>query len=178
MDRAGIVADQLTPESALTRDAVKDYHRTPVAVQIYIFVAGLFYLVFGVLGLFPAFLYPPPARPEYMQVGIINARYGYLLDFLPTNLPHDIVFILLGVPAILASLFYGSSRFFARVIFVMTAMATMAGLLPWVDHLFGLMPLFSWNIPLHAVACVTAWYFGFIYPIDRRDRALDRHIGR
>jgi len=136
-----------------------------MCTQLYTFGAGLFYLTLGILGLFPRFVYAPPARPEYMRLLLVNADYGYLLDFLPTNLTHDVLYILIGVPAILASVFYPTARLYCKGLFAIAAMMTIAGIIPLLDQVFGLMPLFAWNIPLNAVVAVTAWYFGFIDPI-------------
>src|SRR2546423_1601695 len=142
--------------------------------QVFSFIAGLYYLVFGILGLLPALLWPPPARPEYQADTLITSDYGYLLDFLPTNFPHNVLYILVGVIGILAGLFYGSSKVYARTLFGLATILVLLGAMPLTDHLFGFMPLFQWNIPTHAIAAALAWYFGFIYPItaETERRAL------
>jgi hypothetical protein len=43
----------------------------------------------------------------------------------------------------------------------------VTGLLPFgIAQLFGLMPLFAWNIMLHSVTAMLLYYYGFIYPLD------------
>src|SRR5437667_11582069 len=96
-------------------------------IQLFSFIAGLYYLVFGILGLFPALLYPPPARPEFQPDTLMASNYGYLLNFLPANLPHNILYILIGVIGILASLFYASSKVYSRSLFALAILLVLLG---------------------------------------------------
>jgi hypothetical protein len=138
-------------------------------IQLFTFVAGLYYLIFGILGFFPFLIYPAPARPEFQQLALINFGYGYLLNFLPTNVLHNIVYVLIGVVGILAALFYELSRLYSRALFASAALAVILGVCPFtINQVFGLMPLFQWNIPTHTITAALAWYFGFIYPITPR----------
>jgi hypothetical protein len=44
---------------------------------------------------------------------------------------------------------------------------TIIGLLPLgISYLWGLVPLFDWNIMLHSVTAMLLYYYGFIYPLD------------
>lgn len=35
------------------------------------------------------------------------------------------------------------------------------------------MPLFIWNIMLHAVTAILAYYYGWVYPLDLGGRSME-----
>lgn len=135
--------------------------------RLFAVVAGSFYALLGILGLIPAFLWFPDDRLRFYDVHVI-AHYGFLFGWMPTNLIHNLLYIAVGGAGVLAALSFTSATWFSRGLLVLTANLTLLGLMPFgIDHLWGLMPLFSWNLMVHVVTATLAYYYGFIYPLDR-----------
>jgi hypothetical protein len=121
-------------------------------------VAGVIYLLVGILGLFGIFVVPPPADVPAMSV---HAGYGYLLGLFPVNVIHNIVHLGVGVWGLAAARNLDSARGFARGLAVFYGVLTVMGLVPGLNTVFGLIPIFGHDVWLHAVTAAVAAYFGF-----------------
>ena len=137
-----------------------------MSAKVCVFLTGLVYVFFGVAGLFPDLVYPPPPRIIYYQMPIVG-HWGYLFTWLPVNLPHDCLYIAIGGLGILASPLRATAILYARATFFLMILLVGIGFLPLgLSSLGGLMPLFDWNIMLHTVTAILLYYFGFVYPLD------------
>jgi len=137
-----------------------------MASKISALIIGFVYLFFGISGLFPSFLYLPPHRLRYFEMEMIG-RWGFLFGWLPSNLVHSIVYIILGAAGVLTCLSFAMAIRYCRGMFAITLLFTVLGFLPGgVSYLGGFMPLFSWNIMLHTVTTIAAYYYGWVYPLD------------
>ncbi len=137
-----------------------------MAVKICIFLTGLVYLFFGIAGLYPSLVYPPPPRLQFYDMTIIG-HWGFLFTWLPVNIVHDILYIVIGGAAIPAAIWRSTAILYARGLFFLMFGLTVIGFLPFgIDRLWGLIPLFDWNVMLHSVTAMLLFYYGFIYPID------------
>ena len=137
-----------------------------MAVKVCVFLTGLVYLFFGIAGLFPQFVFFPPPRLRFYDTPIVG-HWGFLFTWLPVNLIHDILYIITGAFAVLASPLRPAAIAYARGLFFLMVMLTFTGFLPFgFDDLWGLIPLFSWNVMLHSVTAMLLFYYGFIYPLD------------
>lgn len=138
-----------------------------MASKLCALVVGIVYAFFGIAGLFPRAIYLPPPRLKYDQMDIVG-HFGYLFTWLPTNPVHTALYILVGLGGIAAALTFFTATVYLRGVLLLTIGLTFMGLMPLgINHLFGLMPLFSWNVMLHAVTAMLVYYFGVIYPLDR-----------
>jgi hypothetical protein len=139
---------------------------TPMSAKVCVFFVGLVYVFFGVTGLCPSCVYPPPHQLAYYEMTIVG-RWGYLFGWLPVNLPHDLLYLLIGTVAVIASFFRPTTILYARGTFFLMILLVFTGLLPFgLARLGGLIPLFDWNIMLHSVTAILLYYFGFIHPLD------------
>jgi hypothetical protein len=137
-----------------------------MAVKVCVFLVGLVYLFFGIAGLFPQFVYFPPPRLQFYDMPMIG-QWGFLFTWLPVNLVHDIFYIIIGGLAVVMSPIRSAAILYARGIFFVMVMLTFAGFLPFgIAEIWGLIPLFAWNVMLHAVTAILLYYYGFIYPLD------------
>ncbi len=135
-------------------------------VKICVFLTGLVYLFFGICGFVPAFIYLPPPRLRYYDMHMIG-HWGFLFTWLAVNPVHNILYLIIGGGAILASPLRFTAIGYARGLFFVTFMLTFTGLLPLgIAQLWGLLPLFGWNVMLHSVTAMLLYYYGFIYPLD------------
>lgn len=91
----------------------------------------------------------------------IGALSGRLLGLFPVNVVHTLVHIVIGLWGIFASRSFTASRTYAQSVAVIFAVLTIAGLIPGLNTLFGLVPLFGHDVWLHAGTTIIAAYFGF-----------------
>jgi hypothetical protein len=121
-------------------------------------VAGIVYVLVGILGFVPAVLTSPPADAPPLAV---DQGYGYLFGLFPVNLVHTLVHLAVGVWGVVAARRFGTSRTYAQSLAVIFGVLTVMGVIPRLNTVFGLVPLFGHDIWLHAVTAVVAAYFGF-----------------
>jgi hypothetical protein len=127
-------------------------------------VAGLVYLVVGILGFVPGLVQPPHAPRELA----VDAGYGNLLGLFPINVVHNVVHLLIGAWGVAAWRSHAGALGFARGLAVIYGLLTVLGLIPATETLFGLAPLYGHDVWLHAATALVAAYFGFGPPARRR----------
>lgn len=120
-------------------------------------VAGIVYIVVGVLGFVPALLTRPAGAPPLT----FDQGYGYLFGLFPVNFLHSLVHLAIGIWGVIAARAWGAARTFAISLAVIYGVLTIMGLVPGLNTVFGYVPLFGHDIWLHAVTAIVAAYFGF-----------------
>jgi len=121
-------------------------------------VFGIAYLAAGVLGLIPAALQPPPEGAPSTSFSVL---YGYLLGLFPVNVLHTAVHLAIGLWGIAAWSGALGALGYARSLAVLYGVLAVMGMVPGLDTVFGLLPLHSHDIWLHAGTAVIAAYFGW-----------------
>ena len=135
-------------------------------------IMGLVFLAVGLLGFFPGLIsHPTMAAPDLA----VEAGYGYLLGLFPVNILHNLVHITVGLWGIIAYRSLTGSMAFARGLAVFYGTLAVMGLFPVLNTTFGLIPIFSHDVWLHAGTAALAAYFGFsgtaeAVPIERLSR--------
>jgi hypothetical protein len=127
-------------------------------------IAGAIYVVVGILGFIPALLRPISGGPEVR----IDAAYGALFGLFPVNALHSLVHLGIGIWGLLASRALAWSRTFAGSLAVLYGALAVMGLIPGLNTVFGLIPLFGHDVWLHALTAVVAAYFAL-----RREEAAE-----
>lgn len=118
-------------------------------------LAGVAFLLIGILGLVPAALTPLPADAPAVS---IQQSHGALLGLFPVNALHSGAHIIFGVWGLLAYAGMAGTVMYARGVAVIYALLTVLGLVPGLNTAFGLMPLYGHDVWLHGViALVAAW---------------------
>lgn len=140
-----------------------------MGVRYFALISGIVYLVVGFLGFVPNMLQEPPAGAPDLA---IDRGYGYLMGLFPVNVLHNLVHILIGIWGLVAYRRFSPSRFFAKGLAIIYGIFTLMGLIPGLDTTFGLVPLFSHDIWLHALTALIAAYFGFRKAEDPADRTV------
>jgi hypothetical protein len=97
----------------------------------------------------------------------VDSGYGLLLGLFPVNILHNLVHVLFGVWGLAVYRSVSGARSYARGVAVIYAVLTVAGLVPGLQTLFGLTPLFGNDVWLHAVLALVAAYFGWMHKGDR-----------
>jgi hypothetical protein len=125
-------------------------------------VVGVVYLLVGILGFIPASLSPPGVvGPAEGQELAVNTLHGRLLGLFPVNVLHDLVHVVIGILGIAAYTSFDRARTFARGLAILYAVLTVMGLIPGLNTVFGLVPLYGHDVWLHAVTAAIAAYFGW-----------------
>jgi len=143
-----------------------------MAIRYFAIAAGVIYALIGLLGFVPGInMEGPPNAPPVT----VSSFYGYLLGLFPVNLLHNLVHLAIGAWGIFAyTRGIPSSRVFARGLAVLYAVLAVMGLIPGLNILFGLVPLYGHDVWLHALTAVVAAYFGWMHHADLDDRVRDR----
>ncbi len=126
---------------------------------------GIVYLVVGVFGFIPGITQPLAAGDPALLLDIASGR---ILGLFPVNLLHNIVHLIIGGVGIGAHRRYADSRNYARGLAILYAVLAVLGLIPGLNTMFGLVPLFSHDVWLHALTAAVAAYFGFVAPAEAK----------
>lgn len=127
-------------------------------VRKFALIFGIIYLLVGISGFIPGINQPSADMPPLA----VEAARGRLMGLFPVNAMHNLVHILIGILGILGSRSIGGARLFARGLAIFYGLLTILGLIPATNTLFGLAPIYSHDIWLHALSALVAAYFGFV----------------
>ena len=120
-------------------------------------IFGIVFLAVGVAGFIPGLVQPlHPDHPEVTPPG------GLLLGLFAINALHNAVHLLFGIWGLMASRSLGGAVNYFRAVAIIYAVLTVAGLIPTLDTLFGLVPLYQNDVWLHALLALAAAYFGWV----------------
>lgn len=137
-----------------------------MATRLFALICGLGYLILGVAGFVPQLLWDP-SMPRERFFGIGFGPH-YLIGQIPVNIPHNILWIVMGVAGVIACLSYVYAKYYAQGMFMLTGILALIGFLPFnISSLGGFLPLMDWNVLIHAWTAMTAWYYGLIYTRGR-----------
>lgn len=133
-------------------------------------VVGIIYLVIGIAGFIPGLV----QRQDYPDLAV-DAGSGALLGLFPVNVVHHLVHLLVGVLGIAAYRAFDTARLYARGLAIVYGVLAVMGLISAANlhTMFGLTPLFSHDVWLHAGTAVIAAYFGW-GPVDEREEVVRR----
>jgi hypothetical protein len=135
-------------------------------------VFGIAYLGAGVLGLMPGMLSAPPADAPPVRFEVLN---GMLLGLFHVNLLHTLVHLLIGAWGLAAFMGWSQPRLYARSLALFYGVLGVAGLIPGLHTLFGLVPLHGHDVWLHLGSAAVAAWFGFRKESgERRGQVADR----
>jgi hypothetical protein len=130
-------------------------------------IAGVVYLVAGLLAFVPATLVPPPPDAPPTTFALF---YGYFLGLFPVNALHSALHVVLGVWGIVAASREPRAVRYARALTVVFGALAVIGLLPGARTLFGVMPIHGNDVWLHAVTALLSFHFGWRVRAARNER--------
>lgn len=140
-----------------------------MSTRTFALVFGVVFLLIGIAGFVPGLL--QPMHSEHPKLAV-DAFSGQVLGLFPVNILHNIVHILFGIWGLLSYKSLSKSKTYAKGVAIIYAVLTVAGFIPTLDTMFGLVPLYGNDIWLHALLAAVAAYFGWVH----RDTAADvRH---
>lgn len=116
-------------------------------VQLVALVFGAVYLVVGILGLIPFF------GGSYTQTN------SDLLGFVPINLLHNIVHLVIGVAGLAAAVSVSGSKRYAQIFGVVLIAVGIVGI--FASNPFNLLPIGGVDIAIHLATGAVLSYYGF-----------------
>jgi hypothetical protein len=127
-------------------------------VRYFALAYGIVFLLVGIAGFVPPFVMPPEILPAAGEAAAADAR---LFGLFPVNALHNLVHIAFGLWGLIAWRGFGPARIYARSVAVIYAVFVVMGLIPVLNTVWGLVPLYGHNIWLHAVLAAVAAWFGW-----------------
>jgi len=124
---------------------------------------GIVYLFIGALGFFPGMVSAPLVDTPPVAA---DTGYGYLLGLFPVNVLHNVLYLAIGIWALIAYRGLVQSISFARELAIIFGILAVMGVLPWTSTAFGLVPLFGYTVWLHALTAAVAAYVGYSQAVD------------
>jgi hypothetical protein len=121
-------------------------------------VAGIIYVLVGVLGFVPAALTPPPVDAPHLTM---QHNYGYLLGLFPVNTLHNVVHLAIGLWGVASYASWSAAKGFASGLAILYGLLAVLGLIPGLNSTFGFIPLWGHDVWLHAATAAVAAYFAW-----------------
>jgi hypothetical protein len=118
-------------------------------VRAFALILGLLFLLSGIAGFVPRFLTPT------------GEGNPLLFGLFPTNSAHNLVHAAWGVWGIVAFGAYARARLYARITAVVYFVLAVMGLILPLSTVFGLMPVYGYDVWLHLLIAILAAIFGF-----------------
>ncbi|BAY12281.1 DUF4383 domain-containing protein [Calothrix sp. NIES-2098] len=148
-----------------------------MGARYFALICGIVFLLVGLFGFIPGMVASPGTAGPALAVKV---GYGYLLKAFAVNLLHNIVHIAVGIAGLVSYRTYIRSRNYARGLAIFYGVLAVMGLLPVLNTVFGLIPIFGNDVWLHAITALIAAYFGFKTPspADIREHEREMVTGR
>jgi len=141
-----------------------------MAARYFALMSGLAYLAVGVLGFIPGFVGLPYAAPDLA----VGAGFGFLFGLFPINVLHNLVHLGVGIWGLVSYPKYESSQVYSRGLAVFYGLLAVMGLIPVLNTTFGLIPIYSHDVWLHAITALLAGIVGFAVPNNPAAKVEDR----
>ena len=137
-----------------------------MTVRTFALLFGVMFLLFGIAGFIPGLMkMPHPGHPHL----VVNQNYGQLFGLFAVNILHDIVHVLFGLWGLASFRSAAAAKVYARGVAIIYGTLMIAGFVPGLETMFGLVPLFQNDIWLHGLIASMAAFFGWIH----RDPVVD-----
>lgn len=118
---------------------------------------GAVFLLVGVLGFIPGLASPAPTG----AAGPGALDHVRLLGLFPVNVLHNLVHIFFGIWGLAVMSSPPGARIYARAVAVIYGLLAVMGLIPGLNTVFGLVPIYGHDVWLHGLLAAIAAYFGW-----------------
>jgi hypothetical protein len=135
-------------------------------------IFGIVYLGLAILGMMPGVVTPiPPGAPQLR----FDVMYGALFGLFPVNMLLTLVHLMMGAWGLGAFMGWSQTGFYARSAAMIFGVLGVIGLVPALNTLFGLMPLYGHDVWLHLATAAVAAFVGWRQETgERRNLAGER----
>jgi hypothetical protein len=132
-------------------------------IRYYTLLVGVAFTIAGVGGFIPIITQPIPADAPRLMV---EANYGLLLGLFPINVLHNLFHLAIGIGGLLTFRNIVYARHFLQVFGTALIILMVMGLIPQLNTIFGLVPLFGHDIWLHGLEGIIALYLVFAVKLE------------
>ncbi len=120
---------------------------------------GIVFLAIGGLALLPALA--PLAPFDAPVVVTLDPHFRLLFGLFPVNLAHDAIHLLIGFFGVIAARSFASATGYFRKLFWFYLFVAVLGMIPITNTIFGIAPVYGWDVPLHLGTAIVAWFAGY-----------------
>lgn len=146
-----------------------------MAARYFAFISGLLFVLIGVAGFVPDLVRTPITDPGMAAAELnFDAGFGYLLGLFPINILHNLVHLGIGFWGLASYSKYENARAYNRGVAVFYGLLAVMGLIPVLRTSFGLIPIYSHDVWLHAITALIAGIIGFAIPSDYAGKVEER----
>ncbi len=121
-------------------------------------ILGLLFLVAGIAGFLP---WIAPAAPFTAPVITLDTAYRLIGGVFAVNIAHDLVHLFFGAWGLLAALRFKGAVTYCRTVTWVYLVLVVLGAIPITNTLFGIAPIYGWDVALHALLLLVAAYGGY-----------------
>lgn len=123
-------------------------------------ILGLLFLIAGVAGFVPWIASPAP--PDAPVITLDNG-YRFIAGMFPVNGIHDGIHVFFGIWGLLAASRFGWAVGYCRSVAWIYLILVVLGALPVFAFytLFGIAPIYGWDVALHLVLALFGAYGGY-----------------
>lgn len=124
-------------------------------------VYGIVFLAAGIAGFIPGLVQPISGVPQG-SAGMETPHMegvGLLFGLFPVNAMHNIVHILFGLAGLIAARSLRAGWIYACVVAVIYFILALMGIASGLQTMFGLVPLWGYDVFLHLVLAAVALFF-------------------
>ncbi len=129
-------------------------------IRTFTFGIGVAFSAFGILGFIPGITHAPLITDPSMT---LNVSYGRLFGLFPVNILHNLIHLGFGIWAVVAARDTYFSRDFCKVSSVLYMIIAVIGIVPGLNTVFGLIPLFGHDVWLHIGIAAVTGYYGYVW---------------
>lgn len=123
-------------------------------------IMGILFVLAAVGGFVPGLLHAPHTDDPNL---VVDSFYGRLMGLFPVNVLHNLVHLLLGIWALVASKNVASSIVYCRASSIFYGFLVLIGLVPALNTMFGLVPIFGHDVWLHIAFTIPLAYYGYVH---------------
>lgn len=135
-----------------------------MSVRNFALLYGIVFLLVGLLGFVPGINQMDHSHHTDADLIVGGPGHGMLLGLFHVNLLHNLVHIAFGIWGLAVFRNTDASVVYARGVAVIYAVLAVAGLIPGLNTMFGLVPIHGNDVWLHLLLAGVAAYFGFLSP--------------
>jgi hypothetical protein len=121
-------------------------------------ILGLLFIAAAVAGLLP---WIAPTAPFDAEVVTLDLQYRMLFGIFPLNVAHDLLHLIFGVWGLAASMRFNAAVIYLRSVAWIYLILVILGAIPILNTLFGVAPIYGWDVALHALIVLVATYGGY-----------------
>lgn len=129
-----------------------------MSTRTFALIFGVVFAAIGIAGFVPGLM-----SPLHSEHPAVIGSGGQLLGLFPVNELHNGIHILFGLWGLAASRSLASAVVYARGVAILYGFLTIFGLIPNLDIMFGLVPLYGNDVWLHGAVALVAAYFGWAH---------------